>query len=189
MNRIRRLLLFVLSFLSLLPADAGVTTGRKLVASSMQLANNAVLAMYQDEMGNMWVGTYDGLHLYDGKETFVYRMELDNDLSLSSNIILRIVPAEPGYLWIATSLGVNKFSLDERRVTESYMMEAVEADNIVSDGEGNTLLFSGDGFVACYRPGGGALSKYRCLESARLMWSPSGPNRSARSRCLRETEC
>ena len=67
MNRIRRLLLFVLSFLSLLPADAGVTTGRKLVASSMQLANNAVLAMYQDEMGNMWVGTYDGLHLYDGK--------------------------------------------------------------------------------------------------------------------------
>ena len=149
MNRIRRSLLFVLLLLSLLPADAGVATGRKLVASSMQLANNAVLAMYQDEMGNMWVGTYDGLHLYDGKETFVYRMELDNDLSLSSNIILRIVPAESGFLWIATSLGVNKFSLDERRVTESYMMEAVEADNIVSDGEGNTLLFSGDGFVAC----------------------------------------
>lgn len=155
MNRIRRSLLFVLLLLSLLPADAGVATGRKLVASSMQLANNAVLAMYQDEMGNMWVGTYDGLHLYDGKETFVYRMELDNDLSLSSNIILRIVPAESGFLWVATSLGVNKFSLDERRVTESYMMEAVEADNIVSDGEGNTLLFSGDGFVACYRPGGG----------------------------------
>lgn len=104
MNRIRRSLLFVLSLLSLLPADAGVATGRKLVASSMQLANNAVLAMYQDEMGNMWVGTYDGLHLYDGKETFVYRMELDNDLSLSSNIILRIVPAESGFLWIATSL-------------------------------------------------------------------------------------
>lgn len=153
MNRLRRSLLLVLSFLLLLLTDAGVAVGRELVPSGMQLANNAVLAMYQDEAGNMWVGTYDGLHLYDGKETFVYRMELDNDFSLSSNIVLRIVPAEPGFLWIATSLGVNKFSIDERRVTDSFMMEAVEADNIVSDEAGNTLLFSGDGFVVCYRSG------------------------------------
>ena len=117
MNRFQKLCCRVLSIGLLLCTTFGQAAGRSLVPSGMQLANNAVLAMYQDEAGNMWIGTYDGLHLYDGKETFVYRMELDNERSLCSNIVLRIVPAEPGYLWIATSLGVNKFSLAERCVT------------------------------------------------------------------------
>lgn len=101
----RRLLL-------LLPAlvlAAGLSA-RSLVKADVQLANNAVLAMYQDEDANMWIGTYDGLHLYNGKNTFVFRMELDNEFSLCSNIVLEIAPAEKGYLWVATSLGINKFS-------------------------------------------------------------------------------
>lgn len=138
----------------LLPAlvlAAGLSA-RSLVKADMQLANNAVLAMYQDEDANMWIGTYDGLHLYNGKNTFVFRMELDNEFSLCSNIVLEIVPAEKGYLWVATSLGINKFSLRERRVVESYMQYA-DVENIVSDSAGNTILFSGDDFISCYRPG------------------------------------
>lgn len=93
--------------LLLLPAlalAAGLSA-RSLVKADVQLANNAVLAMYQDEDANMWIGTYDGLHLYNGKNTFVFRMELDNEFSLCSNIVLEIAPAEKGYLWVATSLG------------------------------------------------------------------------------------
>ena len=143
----RRLLL-------LLPAlvlAAGLSA-RSLVKADVQLANNAVLAMYQDEDANMWIGTYDGLHLYNGKNTFVFRMELDNEFSLCSNIVLEIAPAEKGYLWAATSLGINKFSLRERRVVESYM-QYVDVENIASDSEGNTVLFSGEDFITCYRPG------------------------------------
>lgn len=143
----RRLLL-------LLPAlvlAAGLSA-RSLVKADVQLANNAVLAMYQDEDANMWIGTYDGLHLYNGKNTFVFRMELDNEFSLCSNIVLEIAPAEKGYLWVATSLGINKFSLRERRVVESYM-QYVDVENIASDSEGNTVLFSGEDFITCYRPG------------------------------------
>lgn len=88
----------------------GGLSARSLVKADVQLANNAVLAMYQDEDANMWIGTYDGLHLYNGKNTFVFHMELDNEFSLCSNIVLEIAPAEKGYLWVATSLGINKFS-------------------------------------------------------------------------------
>ena len=140
--------------LLLLPAlalAAGLSA-RSLVKADVQLANNAVLAMYQDEDANMWIGTYDGLHLYNGKNTFVFRMELDNEFSLCSNIVLEIAPAEKGYLWVATSLGINKFSLRERRVVESYM-QYVDVENIASDSEGNTVLFSGEDFITCYRPG------------------------------------
>ena len=137
--------------LSLALMLAASLSARSLVRADMQLANNAVLAMYQDEDANMWIGTYDGLHLYNGKNTFVFRMELDNEFSLCSNIVLEIVPAEKGYLWVATSLGINKFSLRERRVVESYM-QYVDVENIVSDSAGNTVLFSGEDFVSCYRP-------------------------------------
>lgn len=98
----------------------------------------------------MWIGTYDGLHLYNGKNTFVFRMELDNEFSLCSNIVLEIVPAGKGYLWVITSLGINKFSLRERRVVESYM-QYVDVEHIASDSEGNTVLFSRDDFITCYR--------------------------------------
>lgn len=134
----RRLLLL----LPALALAAGLSA-RSLVKADVQLANNAVLAMYQDEDANMWIGTYDGLHLYNGKNTFVFRMELDNEFSLCSNIVLEIAPAEKGYLWVATSLGINKFSLRERRVVESYM-QYVDVENIASDSEGNTVLFSGE---------------------------------------------
>ena len=30
--------------------------------------------MYQDENGYMWIGTYDGLNLYNGKNTYVFRL-------------------------------------------------------------------------------------------------------------------
>ncbi len=100
----------------------------------------------------MWIGTYDGLHLYNGKNTFVFRMELDNEFSLCSNIVQQIVPAGRDHLWVATSLGVNRLSLRERRVVESYM-QYVDVEHIAADEEGRTVLFSGDDFVSCYRPG------------------------------------
>ena len=34
--------------------------------------------MYQDENGYMWIGTYDGLNLYNGKNTYVFRFEPNN---------------------------------------------------------------------------------------------------------------
>lgn len=46
MTSLRKLCGLVLPFLLLLLADAGIAAGRELVPSGMQLANNAVLAMY-----------------------------------------------------------------------------------------------------------------------------------------------
>lgn len=140
-------LLFVCGFVS-------HTFARSLVKADIQLANNAVLAMHQDRRGNLWIGTYDGLHLYNGKNTFVFRMELDNEYSLCSNIVQQIVPADDDHLWLVTSLGINRFSLRERRVTESYM-QYNDAENvrIAADAAGNALCFSGSHSVSCYRAG------------------------------------
>ena len=38
-------------------------------ANNIDLSNNAIIDMYQDIHGYMWIGTDDGLNLYNGKNT------------------------------------------------------------------------------------------------------------------------
>ena len=116
---------------------------------NVNLSNNAVLAIYQDGRGYMWFGTYDGLHSWNGRDTEVYRMELDNDKSLASNIIVKIVPAGQDDIWVSTSMGLSRFSTVGRTVSESYMQYR-EVYEIASDNVGNTLLVSRDDFVSVY---------------------------------------
>lgn len=130
---------------------ADMASAASIVHADMQLSNNAVLTMYQDDDGCLWIGTYDGLHMYNGKDTFVYRMDLENANSLCSNIITNIVPGDAGHVWIGTSMGVNRFSVKDRCVIGSYMMSS-EVKNLVSDVNGNTLLFLRDDFISCYNP-------------------------------------
>ena len=125
-----------------------------LVRPNVYLSNNAVLAVYQDERGYMWFGTYDGLHSWNGRDTEVYRMELDNDKSLASNIIVKIVPAGQDDIWVSTSMGLSRFSTVGRTVSESYMQYR-EVYEIASDNVGNTLLVSRDDFVSVYIRGKG----------------------------------
>ncbi len=118
-------------------------------AYNLDLSNNAILCMYQDNNGYMWFGTYDGLNLYNGKNMFVYRFEMDNKNSLCSNIIHKISPADNDNLWISTFLGLNKFSLKERRVTESYP-ECPEAKLLTADSKGNTWVITKKNYISYY---------------------------------------
>ncbi|MFC4673301.1 two-component regulator propeller domain-containing protein [Dysgonomonas termitidis] len=118
-------------------------------ADKLDLSNNAILCMYQDRDGYMWFGTYDGLNLYNGKNTFVYRSEFDNEFSLCSNIIHNITQADENSLWISTFLGLNKFSLKERKVIESYP-ELPEAKLLAADKNGNTWVISKKNYISHY---------------------------------------
>lgn len=115
------------------------------------LSNNAILCMHQDPDGDMWFGTYDGLNLYNGKDTYIFRFEPDNKHSLCSNIIHKITNAGPGYLWISTFMGLNKFSIREKKVTETYL-QYTEARLLTSDSKGNTLVIGQNDFISCYSP-------------------------------------
>lgn len=114
-----------------------------------QLSNNAILCMHQDVYGFMWFGTYDGLNLYDGKKVTTFRYESDNPNSLSGNTIHNIQSLGHDYLWVATQVGLNKFSLNERKVVESYP-EYGKADLIAIDSKNNTYMAGKDNFLSYY---------------------------------------
>ena len=95
-----RLILSITSLL-LLIAQTNLFASTVLHQTSMvDLSNNAIICMHQDPDGYLWIGTYDGLNLYNGKDTYVYRFELNNKTTLCSNIISKISDEEPGFLWI-----------------------------------------------------------------------------------------
>ncbi|WP_288736946.1 hybrid sensor histidine kinase/response regulator transcription factor [uncultured Parabacteroides sp.] len=135
--------------LFLLCALPGGKASVSLHKANIDLSNNAIIDIYQDDDGYMWIGTYDGLNLFNGRNTYVYRFEPDNKNTLCSNIINKISDGGPGYLWVSTSMGLNRFSLKDRKVTESYP-EYPECLLIATDSLENTLVVSRKNFISCH---------------------------------------
>lgn len=135
--------------LFLLCALPGGKASVSLHKANIDLSNNAIIDIYQDDDGYMWIGTYDGLNLFNGRNTYVYRFEPDNKNTLCSNIINKISDGGPGYLWVSTSMGLNRFSLKDRKVTESYP-EYPECLLIATDSLENTMVVSRKNFISCH---------------------------------------
>ena len=74
------------------------------------LSQSAVIAIHQDKLGQIWIGTRDGLNKYDGTKFTIYRNEDNNPNSISNNDILSIHEDHEGFLWIGTYNGLNKYN-------------------------------------------------------------------------------
>ncbi|TWO34614.1 response regulator [Seonamhaeicola sediminis] len=73
------------------------------------LSQSSAIAIHQDTLGQIWIGTRDGLNKYDGTKFTIYRNQIDNENALSNNDILAIQEDNDGYLWVGTYNGLNKF--------------------------------------------------------------------------------
>ena len=74
------------------------------------LSQSTVIAIHQDEMGQMWFGTRDGLNKYDGNRFTVFRNNPKDTTSISNNDILSIQKDKLGNLWIGTYNGLNCYN-------------------------------------------------------------------------------
>jgi len=73
------------------------------------LPNNVITSLTMDELGFLWVGTYDGLCRFNGPGSFeIYKSdsnEKQNTNSLAVNHIRSLFSDSEGYLWIGTLFG------------------------------------------------------------------------------------
>ncbi|GAA4951950.1 two-component regulator propeller domain-containing protein [Algibacter agarivorans] len=74
------------------------------------LSQSSAIAIHQDNLGQIWIGTRDGLNKYDGNKFTVYRTEVDNPASISNNDILAIQQDKDGFIWVGTYNGLNKYN-------------------------------------------------------------------------------
>lgn len=75
------------------------------------LSQNTVQSVMQDSRGFMWLGTEDGLNLYNGYNFKIYRPGPGNENSLVNNFVNAIAEDSTGSLWIATNNGVSQFNI------------------------------------------------------------------------------
>ncbi len=100
----------LLSFIILTPLSA-----TQLIFDRIQLpgglANNRVSSMVQDPSGMMWLGTENGLVLYNGINTVRFQHDSNDPNSLAFNNITDLEQDSNGLLWIATDgAGINSFN-------------------------------------------------------------------------------
>ncbi len=87
------------------------------------LSQNSIMAMHQDRLGQMWIGTRDGLNKYDGEEFTVYKHRKKDSTSISNNNILSIEEDSNGYIWVGTSYGLNKYNPKKNKFKTYFINE------------------------------------------------------------------
>jgi ligand-binding sensor domain-containing protein/signal transduction histidine kinase len=92
------------------------------------ISHNYVSSIYEDQSGNLWVGTAGGgLNLFDRKTKRFknYRYDPHASKSISGDIVNTIMEDQYGQLWIGTSNGLSKFD----RFTERFTQYRHEMNN------------------------------------------------------------
>ncbi|MCX6180723.1 MAG: response regulator [Bacteroidetes bacterium] len=74
------------------------------------LSSNTINSIYQDKSGYIWIGTDDGLNLFDGYTFRIFRNEPDNAQSINHNKIIFIKEDSKGNLWVGTNTSISKYN-------------------------------------------------------------------------------
>jgi signal transduction histidine kinase/ligand-binding sensor domain-containing protein/CheY-like chemotaxis protein len=90
----------------------------KQVSIDKGLSQSSVFTIIQDRFGFVWLGTSDGLNMYDGYEFVIFKHEPLNRNSISSNYITCLLEDRDGNIWIGTKDGgLNLFNRQTRQFT------------------------------------------------------------------------
>jgi len=111
------------------------------------LSQNSIFSIYQDQIGFMWFGTWDGLNRYDGYSFVPFsathkgvEQEVGRNESIND-----IIDDEEGNIWIATDAGLIKFV---RKTQKYYVFSFVlDKENVLSSNSLSCLLFDKKGFL------------------------------------------
>lgn len=98
------------------------------------LINNRISTINQDKLGFIWVGTFSGLHRYEGLGFTVYSTSTDST-SINDNYIGSIYEDSRNQLWIGTGSGVAQYN----RKTDDFTRFNLKSDNPVQGGENNLV--------------------------------------------------
>jgi len=99
---------------------------------SGNLNSNRISYLLKDSKDRIWVGTYNGLHIYNPEYSTVDLMEsvFDVEGELTGNIITCLNEDQKGNIWIGTPNGLNKLS----QINENYKVEYyTEKDGLTSN--------------------------------------------------------
>lgn len=117
------------------------------------LSNSAVNMVLQDKDQLVWVGTWDGLNMYDGTDFKVFNYDRENKYgSIGSNVIQDIKEDLNGNIWMSTIGGITRFEKSTGKFYKYFYNQSSKGR--IAEKE-FILAISPEGRVFCYSKTGG----------------------------------
>ena len=141
------------------------------------LSYNDITALYEDKVGNLWIGTFNsGLNLFIPERKKIVRINYEREdiNSLSNDNINSIVEDKQGNIWVGTDNGLNQIVKSEstdssfriirgvRKVDNNVLLENVKVLALYVDSEGALWVGTNEGLIKIFR--GQGKSNYTLLE-------------------------
>lgn len=123
------------------------------------LSQFSVYALHKDELGRIWMGTRDGLNVYDGNRIQYYKHDKEDQSSLVGNLVRAICGNDKGTLYIQTSEGLCEFDMHSEKF---HTIQKGGVYNITYGAD--TLFTGGDWQVNYYDPQSRQLKPYCSLD-------------------------
>lgn len=114
------------------------------------LSNSAIQSLYQDNQGVIWIGSCDGLNVFDGNSIQVYSPVNAAKTLLSGNLINNIMENEDDVLWIQTNYGLDR--LDTQKQTCLNFADFKDNNFIAKTRDNELFIVKDDGHFYYYQP-------------------------------------
>lgn len=119
----------------------------KQVADKEYMSNSSITSLCQDERGLMWIGTCDGLNIYDGQDIEEFKTR-DKEDYLSGNLIDNIIYTGDDTYWVQTYYGLNR--LDRRTNAITHYNEFQKQFFMNKDNRGTLFIIQDSNCIYYY---------------------------------------
>ncbi|WP_338373336.1 two-component regulator propeller domain-containing protein [Dysgonomonas capnocytophagoides] len=119
---IPKMCILIALLLSAMVTETIAQTVHRQISNIDGLSNNSINCIFEDSQSKLWIGTWDGLNVYNGREFKTYRYSKYNSKSISNNVIRQIIEEGTEQIWVATDYGINRWNR-ERQEFDSFFTE------------------------------------------------------------------